>query len=236
MTLKSWKDYTYFPLHLDPVKEGFKHGQKYPNNPIFGNLQGKQHLGQDYICPINTKVYSLADGYLSMSRNPQSGLMASILTTRGLNIRIMHLHDIYVHEGMVKKGQLIAISGNSGLSTTPHTHIDIFEGKKTDPNKFNKFIDPLTLTYSTDINNKEEDMTTQEVRSIVESLYWKIALREPDKSGVDYWVGEYFKEKTKTIWMGRIIEGFNVEKENQGLRFYDAKNRRWRTEQDVKGN
>lgn len=236
MTLKSWKDYTYFPLHLDPVKVGFKHKQRYPNNPAFGKLQGRQHLGQDYICPIGTKVYALADGYLSISRGPQSGLMASILTTRGLNIRIMHLHDIYVNEGMVKKGQLIAISGNSGLSTAPHTHIDIYEGKKTDPNKIEKFIDPLSLNYSTNITNQEEDMTTKEVRSIVEAIYWKVAQREPDKSGVDYWVGEYFKEKTKTVWMGRIMEGFNIEKENQGLRFYDAKNRRWRTEQDVKGN
>jgi len=234
MALAKWQDYTYFPLHLDPVKIGFKHKQRYPNNPAFGKLQGKQHLGQDYICPVGTKVYAIADGYLEISIGKQSGLMVTIKTNRGLSIRVMHLNKVFVHDGLISRGQLIGESGNSGVSTAPHSHIDIYKGLKIDINKIDNFIDPLSLNYSSQLT-KEEDMTTKEVRSIVEALYWKIALREPDKGGVDFWVGEYFKENQKSVWMGRIMEGFNLEKESQNLRFYDAKNRRWRSEEDVKG-
>jgi murein DD-endopeptidase MepM/ murein hydrolase activator NlpD len=147
MELKSWKDYIYHPLHLDPVKIGFKHGQRYPAG--FGSLTGQRHLGQDYICKVGTPVYAIADGSIKISTGKQSGLMITLITNTGLSVRIMHLNTTVKHNGMVKRADLIAYSGNTGTSTAAHSHIDIFKGVPTNINQFSNFIDPLTLKYST---------------------------------------------------------------------------------------
>jgi murein DD-endopeptidase MepM/ murein hydrolase activator NlpD len=151
-----WKDYTYHPLHLDPVKIGFKHGQRYPMNPAFGNLQGKRHLGVDYICKVGTPVYAIASGATKTSNGNQSGLMITLTTNQGLSVRIMHLSRVVKGNGIVNRGDLIAYSGNTGTSTAAHSHIDIFEGVPTNINQFSKFIDPLTLKYSTTMPDPEK--------------------------------------------------------------------------------
>jgi hypothetical protein len=224
-----WKDYTYHPLHLDPVKIGFKHGQKYPAG--FGNLTGKTHLGQDYICKVGTPVYAIASGTTKTSNGNQSGLMITLTTNQGLSVRIMHLSRVVKGNGIVNRGDLIAYSGNTGTSTAPHSHIDIFEGIPTNINQFSKFIDPLTLNYQI----KEEDMGTKEIRAIVEGIYWSFGMRQPDKGGVDFWVEEYKREGEKSKWLGRILEGLRAEKTKQGIRFLDAKENRWRTKEDIQG-
>lgn len=226
-----WKDYTYHPLHLDPVKIGFKHGQRYPMNPAFGNLQGKPHLGVDYICPVGTAVYAIASGATKTSNNPQSGLMIELTTNQGLSVRIMHLSRVVKGNGIVNKGDLIAYSGNTGTSTAPHSHLDIFKGVPTNINQFSNFIDPLALNYQI----KEEDMETKEIRAIVEGIYWSFAMRQPDKGGVDFWVEEYKREGEKSKWLGRILEGLRGEKTKQGIGFLDAEKNIWRTKGDIQG-
>jgi len=153
-----WKDYIYHPLHLDPVKIGFKHGQRYPAG--FGSLTGQRHLGQDYICKVGTPVYAIADGSIKISTGKQSGLMITLITNTGLSVRIMHLNTTVKHNGMVKRGDLIAYSGNTGTSTAAHSHIDVFEGVPTNINQFSKFIDPLILKYSTTM---PQEPTTDEI-------------------------------------------------------------------------
>jgi len=227
-----WKDYTYHPLHLDPVKIGFKHGQRYPAG--FNSLTGQRHLGQDYICKVGTPVYAIADGSIKISTGKQSGLMITLITNTGLSVRIMHLNTTVKHNGMVKRGDLIAYSGNTGTSTVAHSHIDIFEGVPTNINQFSKFIDPLTLNYQI----KEEDMETKEIRAIVEGIYWSFAMRQPDKGGVDFWVEEYKREGEKSKWLARILEGLRGEKiaqKPEALRYLDAKENVWKTENDVFG-
>jgi murein DD-endopeptidase MepM/ murein hydrolase activator NlpD len=227
-----WKDYTYHPLHLDPVKIGFKHGQRYPAG--FNSLTGQRHLGQDYICKVGTPVYAIADGSIKISTGKQSGLMITLITNTGLSVRIMHLNTTVKHNGMVKRGDLIAYSGNTGTSTVAHSHIDIFEGVPTNINQFSKFIDPLTLNYQI----KEEDMETKEIRAIVEGIYWSFAMRQPDKGGVDFWVEEYKREGEKSKWLARILEGLRGEKiaqKPEALRYLDAKENVWKTKNDVFG-
>ena len=143
----------------------------------------------------------------------------------------MHLSRVVKGNGIVNRGDLIAYSGNTGTSTAPHSHIDIFEGIPTNINQFSKFIDPLTLNYQI----KEEDMETKEIRAIVEGIYWSFGMRQPDKGGVDFWVEEYKREGEKSKWLGRILEGLRAEKTKQGIRFLDAKENRWRTKEDIQG-
>jgi len=225
-----WKDYIYHPLHLDPVRLGFKFGQKYP--PGFGRLTGQRHLGQDYLCKIGTPVYAIASGTTRTSNGTQSGLMITLTTNQGLSVRIMHLNKVVKGNGIVNRGDLIAYSGNTGVSTAPHSHIDIFDGIPTNIHQFSRFIDPLSLNYQ--IN--EEDMETKELRAIVEGIYWSFGMRQPDKQGVDFWLSEYKREAEKSKWLARILEGLRGEKiaqKPEALRYLDARENRWKTKSDV---
>jgi hypothetical protein len=230
MKLQDWQDYTYYPPLLDTYKLGFKHGQKYPAG--FGNLTGRPHLGQDYILPTGKPIYSIADGVTKSSKGVHAGNMVTLVTNRGLSVRYMHLSK-FVQEsnGRVSKGQIIGYTGNTGKSTAPHLHLDIFKGVPTNINQFSNFIDPLTLNYQI----KEEDMETKEIRAIVEGIYWSFAMRQPDKGGVDFWVEEYKREGEKSKWLNRILEGLRGEKTKQGIRFLDAEKNVWRTKEDIQG-
>jgi hypothetical protein len=230
MTLQNWREYTYHPPLLDNYRLGFKHGQKYPAG--FGNLTGRPHLGQDYILPTGKPIYAIADGITKSSKGVHAGNMVTLVTNRGLSVRYMHLSKfVQASNGRVSRGQVIGYTGNTGTSTAPHLHLDIFEGVPTNINQFSKFIDPLTLNYQI----KEEDMETKEIRAIVEGIYWSFGMRQPDKGGVDFWVEEYKREGEKSKWLGRILEGLRAEKTKQGIRFLDAKENRWRTKEDIQG-
>lgn len=232
MSLQNWKDYTYHPPLLDNYKIGFKFGQRYPNNPAFGNLQGQPHIGVDYIIPVGKPIYAIADGVTKSSTGRQSGNMVRLITNRGLSVRYMHLSRFTpLSNKVVVRGQIIGYTGNTGVSSVPHLHLDVFKGLVTNPNQFNNFIDPLTLNYQI----KEEDMETKEIRAIVEGIYWSFAMRQPDKQGVDFWVEEYKREGEKSKWLGRILEGLRGEKTKQGIRFLDAEKNIWRTKEDIQG-
>lgn len=223
------------PLLINKPRLGFRFGQLYPAG--FGALTGQKHLGQDYIIPIGTPLYALENGILKYSKGRHGGLTVNLVIHEGLSIRYMHL-DRYVDTSktQAKRGDLIGYSGDTGVSTAPHLHLDIYKGRITIPTKFANFIDPLSLRYELNKPTNNEDMTTQEIRAIVEAIYWEYAMRQPDKGGVDFWTEEYKREPEKAKWLGRILEGLRNEKINQkpdALRYLDAKENRWRTEKDV---
>lgn len=155
MELKNWKDYIYHPPLLDNYKLGFKFGQKYPAG--FGNLTGQPHLGQDYIIPVGKPVYAIADGVTKSSTGRQSGNMVRLTTNRGLSVRYMHLSRFVPESNAnVSRGQIIGYTGNTGVSTAPHLHLDVFKGLVTNINQFYNFIDPLSLNYSTTMPEPEK--------------------------------------------------------------------------------
>jgi murein DD-endopeptidase MepM/ murein hydrolase activator NlpD len=167
MNLQDWQKYTYHPPLLDKHIIGFKHGQKYPSG--FGNLTGQPHLGQDYIIPINKPIYAIADGITKSSRGIQAGNMVTLRTNRGLSVRYMHLNTFTsLSNGRVSRGDIIGFTGNTGKSTAPHLHMDIFRGAVTNINQFYNFVDPLTLTYST---NMEQNQTPEEIELAKEFNY-----------------------------------------------------------------
>ena len=146
MKLQNWQDYTYHPPLLDPYKLGFGFGQKYPAG--FGNLTGQKHIGQDYLLPVGKPVYAIASGVTKSSTGNQSGNMVTLVTNRGLSVRYMHLNSfVPASNGNVARGQIIGYTGNTGTSTSPHLHLDVFKGVPTNINQFSNFIDPLTLNY-----------------------------------------------------------------------------------------
>ncbi|MCM8710170.1 peptidoglycan DD-metalloendopeptidase family protein [Clostridium sp. SYSU_GA19001] len=93
-------------------------------HPVFG-VQ-KPHTGIDIGVPMQTPIYSLADGEIIYS-GWQTGYGNVVMVDHG-NLISLYAHNssLSVKVGQtVKGGQLIAYSGSTGYSTGPHLHFEI---------------------------------------------------------------------------------------------------------------
>ena len=110
-------------------------GKKPLINPFHRTM--REHHGVDYLIPEGTAVFATADGTVqSLSeKNTTHGKAITIDHGNGYQTSYSHLLDIRVKRGdMVKRGDIIAMSGNSGLSFAPHLHYEvIFNGTRVDP-------------------------------------------------------------------------------------------------------
>lgn len=108
-------------------------------DPITGEL--KSHDGLDVGIPIGTPLNAINDGTV-ISTNMGSGYGTSVLIDHGNGIvsGYAHCSELLVYEGQaIKKGQVIALSGNSGRSTGPHLHLEVrLNGVKTNPRDYIK--------------------------------------------------------------------------------------------------
>ncbi|WP_270558577.1 M23 family metallopeptidase [Bacteroides uniformis] len=81
------------------------------------------------------KVFSMLPGkVVSIGQNKRSGKYA-IIQTAGYSISYCHLSSILVSKGQyVNAGEVVAVSGNTGMSTGPHLHLTAKkDGKVIDP-------------------------------------------------------------------------------------------------------
>ena len=110
----------------------------YRTHPVLHHRQ--MHAGLDFAMPIGTPIYATANGVvLSAGIQPGYGHMVEIRHNFGFGARYGHLNGKYlVKQGdFVRKGDIIAYSGNSGLSTGPHLHYEIrFISKALNPINF----------------------------------------------------------------------------------------------------
>jgi murein DD-endopeptidase MepM/ murein hydrolase activator NlpD len=85
------------------------------------------HTGIDFSVVTGTKIYSTADGIISKAeRKGGFGKQIIIQHKDDYSTRYGHLSKIIVKKGdIVKKGQLIGLSGNTGITTGPHLHYEI---------------------------------------------------------------------------------------------------------------
>lgn len=80
-------------------------------------------------------VFSMLPGrVVSVGHNKRSGKYV-VIQTAGYSISYCHLSSILVRDGQyVNAGEVIAISGNTGMSTGPHLHLTTKkDGKVIDP-------------------------------------------------------------------------------------------------------
>ena len=80
-------------------------------------------------------VFSMLPGrVVSIGHNKRSGKYI-IIQTAGYSVSYCHLYSILVRDGQyVHPGEVIAISGNTGMSTGPHLHLTTKkDGKVIDP-------------------------------------------------------------------------------------------------------
>ncbi|WP_457748414.1 peptidoglycan DD-metalloendopeptidase family protein [Sulfurimonas sp.] len=87
------------------------------------------HRGDDLKAKLNTPVHATADGIVEWAGlHKRSGFGNLVILTHVFGFKTLfgHLNKVVVKSGQfVRKGQLIAYSGNSGLSNGPHLHYEV---------------------------------------------------------------------------------------------------------------
>ncbi len=89
----------------------------------------KMHTGVDFAAAIGTPIYATADGTIDKADVSFSGYGKVIEIDHGFGYRsrYAHMHGFAVRQGQkIKRGDLIGYVGNTGLSTAPHLHYEVF--------------------------------------------------------------------------------------------------------------
>mgnify|MGYP005809525861 FL=1 len=104
-------------------------------HPFYKSLTS--HQGVDYTIPEGSRVFATADGRVKdvIRRRSSSGLTVILDHGNGYETEYRHLSKINVRKGQnVRRGDIIALSGNTGLSLAPHLHYEIrHNGMRVDP-------------------------------------------------------------------------------------------------------
>lgn len=96
----------------------------------------KMHEGLDIANRVGTKVLAPADGQVTYAQSkPGYGQTLIIEHGYGLETWYAHVKKLLVNKGQkIRRGQLIALLGNSGRSTGPHLHYEVrVHGTPVDP-------------------------------------------------------------------------------------------------------
>ena len=109
-----------------PVQSGYVNSNfGYREDPFDGKV--RFHHGLDIAVNIGTKVYAPADGKVKfVGRQGGWGKVLKIDHGNGYRTVYAHLSRIVVKPGSeIKRGDLVAESGNSGRSSGPHLHYEV---------------------------------------------------------------------------------------------------------------
>lgn len=112
-----------------------------PSNYQAYNLAG--HEGLDYGCPVGSEILAAHDGFVEQAH--EEGAYGKHIVIRGSGLKTVyaHLSEFCVIPGEpVKRGQVIAKSGNTGRSTGPHLHFGFQIAGVRNP-AYQDWLDPL---------------------------------------------------------------------------------------------
>jgi len=157
---------------LDVVKVTGNYG--YRKHPLTKRKQF--HTGIDLKAKYNKKVYSTADGvvkYVQTRNIGKSGRVVKIAHNFGFETVYAHLNKTKVKIGdIIRKGQIIALSGNSGRSTGPHLHYEVsYAGKSLNPYDYIRW----NITNYEDIFNKQRRVQWESLVSLINTHHNKMA-------------------------------------------------------------
>lgn len=134
-----------WPLANIIVTQQFGGSEFAKNNPgIYGR---PYHPGTDFGTPVGTKVMSVSSGKIRDFGNTDAypgcyawGRWILIDHDNGLSSLYAHLSSILVERGQqVDAGEVIALSGNSGVSTGPHLHLTIYASQGVKVGKYGTY-------------------------------------------------------------------------------------------------
>lgn len=124
----------------------------------------KEHTGLDFTAPVGTPVVATADGTVvtAGANSGGYGIQIEIDHGYGYTTKYAHLSQTKVEVGQkVKRGDLIALTGNTGLSSGPHLHYEIIKGDEK--------IDPVDYFYQ-DLSPKEYEQFRKEAATAAQTM------------------------------------------------------------------
>ena len=133
----------------------------YRNHPVL--RRWKFHSGVDMPGRIGDPIYATGDGvveYVERSR-ARYGYGTQILINHGYGYktRYAHLNKLHVAKGdTIKRGQLIADMGNTGISTSPHLHYEVIYNR-SHVNPINYFDRNMSAEAYKSLMNQIQDAT-----------------------------------------------------------------------------
>lgn len=133
-------------------------------NPVTGRIA--PHRGVDFAMPQGTPVLAVGDGEVMIAkRSGAAGYFVAIRHGRTYTTRYMHLKKLLVKPGQkVKRGDRIALSGNTGRSTGPHLHYEVWINQQA--------VNPLTakLPRTEGLAGKDRREYLAQVREVTPQL------------------------------------------------------------------
>jgi len=106
----------------------------------------KMHTGMDFTAPSGTEIYATGDGVVVDVDRSKRGYGNTIIIDHGFGYKTLyaHLSEILVGVGRkVKRGEVIGLVGNTGMSLAPHLHYEV--RKQDEPiNPVNFYFNDLT--------------------------------------------------------------------------------------------
>ncbi|MCD4710328.1 MAG: M23 family metallopeptidase [Bacteroidales bacterium] len=109
----------------------------------------RPHEGIDLTAPRGTNIYATADGEVLQAGYRAGGFGKKVLLDHGYGYRTLYGHcdEVLVEPGQkVKRGEVIARVGSTGLSKSPHLHYEVHENGHP--------VDPINY-YASDLSAKE---------------------------------------------------------------------------------
>lgn len=176
-----------------PMTLGFGKQHKDPElNKHYQDFGVIGHDGVDFDLPKGSQVISVDDGKVVRAKWSDYGNTVVIEHKWGKSY-YGHLDKFIVQEGdEVKRGQLIALSGNSGLSSGPHLHFGIKPSKNDPDNGYFGKINPLPLLGLSD-NGSEHGVVAgvstskeSEKENGVKILTWDVSIKKGQSVNLGY--------------------------------------------------
>ena len=117
-------------------------------HPIYKII--KMHKGMDFTAPVGTEIYATGDGIVEKV-GWVGGYGRTIMINHGFGYKTRYAHcsKYKCRKGQkVKRGDLIGFVGNTGQSSGPHLHYEVFKNKRQ--------INPVNFFFN-DLSPEEYD-------------------------------------------------------------------------------
>jgi len=180
-----------------PIKGNYKLGYTFGVETFYS----EHHFGVDLIVPEGTPVFAPEDGRANYFIGSEAGKAIYLRVNASRINRLMHLDTFLVYDGKwVSEGELLGYSGNTGLSTAPHLHWDIFRGGEL---KIENFIDPLKeLNNQNTMPQPKKKTITMPDLSIdeVKKKHYAYFLRELSDKDSEWWSKNKTGGEMDTEW------------------------------------
>jgi len=150
----------YIPNGSPVPYKGITSKYGYRNHPTLNRREF--HRGTDLRAAMNTEICATADGvieFAGMHNRSGYGRLIILDHNYGFKTYYGHMNKILVNAGQyVKKGEVIGLSGNSGMSNGPHLHYEVrFTQRVLNPFLFMKW----DVENYTNIFEKEKNVPWQ---------------------------------------------------------------------------